>query len=140
MEVLEKTHLMSLATRDAGGLWVADVVFIFDDDLNVYWMSSPQTRHLKAISENGEAAGTITFSTASKMPNLGIQFSGSAEKIDGPRYDLALKHMKKRSHPEPKETDDVPHGNSWYVLRPLKIDLIDEEHFGYEKKTFDFKK
>ncbi|MSU74162.1 hypothetical protein EXS57_00080 [Candidatus Kaiserbacteria bacterium] len=135
LEILEKTHLMSLATKDAEGLWVSDVIFIFDEGLNLYWMSDPDVRHSKTIQANEEVAGTITASIHSKQPNLGIQFSGVAKKIDGPRYDLALKHLKKRGHLEPKEEDDVLQGDSWYQLTPTKIDLIDEENFGYEKRN-----
>ena len=137
LEVLAQGHLMSLATQDEGGLWVADVVFIYDEDLTLYWMSDPEVRHSKAILINPQVAGTITISNKSKEPNLGIQFSGTAEKIDGPRYDLAKKHLKKRSHPEPAEEDDVLDGDSWYVLKPNRIDLIDESAWGYDKKTLE---
>jgi uncharacterized protein YhbP (UPF0306 family) len=135
LEVLEKGHLMSLATSDEGGLWVSDVVYVFDEDLSLYWMSDPDARHSQAILKNKQVAGTITISNKSKELNLGIQFSGIAEKIDGSRWDLAKKHLKKRSHPEPKEEDDVLKGDSWYVLKPNNIDLIDEEHLGYDKKN-----
>ncbi|MDO8742122.1 MAG: pyridoxamine 5'-phosphate oxidase family protein [bacterium] len=135
LEVLQSGHLMSLATSDENGLWVSDVVYIFDEDLNIYWMSDPDVHHSKSIVKNGQAAGTITISNKSKGSNLGIQFSGIASKIDGPRYDLAKKHLKKRSHPEPKEEDDVLKGDSWYVLKPNKIDLIDEAQWGYDKKS-----
>ena len=37
LEVLKQTHLMSLATVDDGGVWVSDVIFIYDDNLNIYW-------------------------------------------------------------------------------------------------------
>ncbi len=128
---------MSLATMDEGGLWVADVVFVFDENFNVYWMSDPEVRHSKAIFKNTQVAGSITISNKSKEPNLGIQFSGKAEKIDGARHDLAVKHLTKRGYPEPKETDDVLRGDSWYVLRPIKIDLVDEENYGYDKKSLE---
>jgi uncharacterized protein YhbP (UPF0306 family) len=36
-EILEKGHLMSLATVDDGGVWVADVVYIYDDNFNIYF-------------------------------------------------------------------------------------------------------
>ena len=137
LEVLDKGHLMSLATIDNGGLWVADVIYVFDEDLNIYWMSDPDVRHSKAILKNKQVAGTITISNKSKEPNLGIQFSGTAEKIDGARYDLAIKHLTKRGYPEPKETDDVLQGDSWYVLHPVKIDLVDEENYGYNKKSLE---
>lgn len=134
---LERGHLMSLATSDIGGLWVADLIYIFDKDLNIYWMSRPETRHSKAIEGDPRVAGSITVSNKSKEPNLGIQFSGTASKIDGPRFDLAKEHMKKRGHPEPKEQDDVLKGASWYVVKPKRIDLIDEENLGFKKMSVD---
>src|SRR6185436_11817663 len=117
--------------------WAADVIFIHDDDLNIYWMSDPETRHSQAILQDERVAGTITASTKAGEKNLGIQFSGVAKKIDGPRYDLAKKHLQKRSHPEPKEEDDVLDGDSWYILTPSKIDLIDELNQGFEKKSLN---
>src|SRR3989338_4075070 len=133
LEVLSHGHLMSLATVDDGGPWVADVVYVYDEGFSIYWMSDPEVRHSKAILENAQVAGTITISNKSKEPNLGLQFTGKAEKIDGSRYDLAIKHRTKRGYPEPKETDDVLQSDSWYVLRPDKIELIDEENYGYKK-------
>lgn len=133
-KILNNGHLMSLATLDQGGLWVSDVVYVYDDNLSIYWMSNPGARHSKAILENSQVAGSITISNGSKEPNLGLQFYGTAEKIDGPRYDLATKHLAKRSYPEPSVDDDVLEGDSWYVLKPEYIDLINEKLFGYEKK------
>ena len=137
LEVLRRGHLMSLATLDDGGLWVADLVYVFDVDFNIYWMSDPEVRHSKAILKNAQVAGTITISNKSKEQNLGIQFFGKAEKINGDKHDLAIKHLTKRGYPEPKENDDVLQGDSWYIFRPAKIDLIDEENYGYDKKSLE---
>ena len=137
-EVLEKGYLMSLATLDDGGLWVADVIYIFDDNLNIYWMSDPEVRHSKAVVNNSQVAGTITISNKGKESNLGIQFSGIAEKIEGVRFDLAKKHLAKRGHPEPKESDDVLQGDSWYMIKPKFMDIINEELWGYDKQKLQF--
>jgi uncharacterized protein YhbP (UPF0306 family) len=131
-EVLEQTHLMSLGVVDEGGVWVSDVIFVFDDDLNVYWMSDPEARRSRAIEKTGRAAGTITATTKSGEPNFGIQFEGAAEKINGPRHDLAVKHYAKRGKAAPLETDDVLDGDAWYKLTPTKLRLIDETNFGFE--------
>lgn len=132
VEVLKNAHLMSLATVDSTGPWVADVIFVFDDDVNIYWMSDPDCRHSKALLRDARVAGSITVSDKSKQPNLGIQFEGRAEKLDGSRYDLGVLHYAKRGRVAPSEDEDVLQGDSWYILKPLKIRLIDEEHFGYE--------
>ena len=134
-EVLDQGYLMSFAVSDDGGVWASDVIYVHDDDLRIYWMSDPDVRHSKAIHANGNVAGTITVSGQGE-DNLGIQFAGVAEKLDGPRHDLAVKHFMKRNKPAPNETDDVLQGDSWYVLRPTRIDLIHERLFGFEKRTF----
>lgn len=135
-EVLEQGYLMSLATLDDGGVWAADVIYIHDGNFNIFWMSNPDARHSRAILTRSQVAGTITVSDSGE-DNLGIQFSGMAMKIDGPRFNLALKHYEKRKKPAPKDTDDVLGGDSWYQLSPSKIELIHEKLFGFEKKVFD---
>ena len=135
-EVLERGYLMSLATLDDGGIWVADVIYIFDKNFNIYWMSNPDVRHSKALIKNPKIAGTIT-SNYPKEDNLGIQFEGEAEKIDGNRYDLAIKHYEKRKRPKPEESEDVLQGDSWYVLKPKKIELIHEKFFGFNKQKLE---
>lgn len=136
LEVLEKGYLMSLATFDKNGVWVSDVIYVYDDDLTLFWMSDPNVRHSKAIVANPQVAGTITISGQGEN-NLGIQFSGLAEKIDGSRFDLALKHYSKRKKIKPKENDDVLQEDSWYLLKPKKIELIHEKLFGFEKQRIE---
>lgn len=131
-EVLEKGYLMSLATVDESA-WVADVIYIFDEDLNIYWMSDPEARHSEAILKNNKVAGSITIS-GQGQDNEGIQFSGIADKIDGDRYDLVVKHFAKRKKEIPSEGDDVLQGDSWYILRPNNIELIYEKLFGFDKQ------
>jgi len=135
-EVLEKGYLLHLATVDDGGIWIAPVIYIFDDTLNIYWMSDPDVRHSEAVLKNPQVAGTITVSGQGEK-NLAIQFSGVAERIDGPRFDLATKHFAKRKKPLPTETDDVLQGDSWYVVKPKLIELINEEHFGFKKQKLE---
>ena len=135
-EVLDQGYLMSLATTDDGGVWVADVIYVHDDELNIYWMSDPDVRHSKAIIGTKKVAGTITVNLP-KESNFGIQFEGLAEKIEGERYDLAKKHYAKRKKSEPQESDDVLQGDSWYILKPKKIQLICEKLFGFDKKTIE---
>lgn len=60
-EVLKKGYLMSLATLDDGGVWISDVIYIYDNDLSIYWMSDPEVRHSKAISKKNKVAGTIVL-------------------------------------------------------------------------------
>lgn len=135
-EVLDEGYLMSLATMDAGGVWVADLIYIHDDELYIYWMSSPEVRHSKAVHQNNKVAGTITIS-GKGQDNKGIQFEGIVEKIDGPRHDLTVKHYSKRHKPIPEEDEDVLEGDNWYMLKPTKIELIYEKLYGFKKQKLD---
>jgi uncharacterized protein YhbP (UPF0306 family) len=136
-DVMERGYIVSLATLDDEGIWVFDVVYVHDADFKLYWMSKPQVRHSRAVLANPKVAGTITVSGRGEE-NLGIQFEGRAKKIEGPRFDLAKKQYAKRDRPEPKESDDVLQGDSWYEMKPTRIDLICEARFGYEKQRIDF--
>jgi uncharacterized protein YhbP (UPF0306 family) len=137
VEVLEGGHLMSLGVADKGGPWVADVIFVHDADLNIYWMSDPDVRHSRALIEDPQAAGTITISNGPKEPNVGIQFSGQVEKIEGGRLDLELMHAAKRKKMLPTEAGSILEGDSWYVLRPKLIELIYEPLFGFDKQGLE---
>lgn len=136
-EVLETGYLMSLATYDNGGVWVSDVIYVYDDELNIYWMSDSDTRHSQAILKNPQVAGTVTISGKGE-DNLGIQFEGAAEKIEESRPDLAIKHRVKRGKPLPKLGQDIlENGELWYVVKPEKIELIYEKLFGFNKQKLE---
>ncbi len=137
LEVLNRGHLMSLATFDDSGVWVADVIYIYDDDLNIYWMSYPRIRHSQAIEKNNKVAGSITVTCYAEKPELGIQFSGYAEKIDTLKHEVVVKYCLKNGNFVPEENEDVLEGRSWYVLRPSKIDLNDTENYGWDKRSLE---
>ncbi len=122
-EALEQGHLMSLGTVDSLGVWVADVGYMFDDNLNIYWMSSPNTRHSKAIELNGKVAASITISTKSKEDNLGLQLEGIAKKIDQLDFNIAKKTLRE--------------GSNWYMLVPTTVYLIDEKNFGFKRQKIE---
>jgi uncharacterized protein YhbP (UPF0306 family) len=136
-DVLERGDFVSLAILDQEGIWVFDVLYVYDDDLNLYWLSEPEVRHSRAILIHPKVAGTITVSGRGE-DNFGIQFEGRGGKIDGPRFDLAKKKSAKCNKPAPKEGDDFLQGDSWYILKPTRIDLICEKLFRYEKQRIDF--
>lgn len=139
-EILDKGYLMSLATLDSGGIWVSDVIYVYDNKFNIWWMSKTFRRHSKAILENSQVAGSITITQKPGEPDLGLQIEGKAEKIKGDNLEIAKKHRKKRNKPLPKkdgEVFDVPE-DSWYKLTPSKIELIHEPLFGHNKQILTF--
>lgn len=132
-EILQKGYIMSLGTLDTQGVWVADVIYIHDEYFNLYWMSFKSARHSQALKMNDKVAATITISGPNK-PDLGLQIAGIASIISGPHPDLALSFRKKRHRPLNKSETEVLSNRNWYCLKPTKIELIDKQNFGYEKK------
>lgn len=134
-KVLEQGYLISLGTVDDGGVWVADVIYVHDDDFNIYWMSSPGFRHSTAILNNNNVAGAITVSQAPGEKDFGLQVSGCARKIGKViSPNIAIRYLKKKKKFELEDIGKVLRdGYDWYVLEPTKIELIDQENFGFDK-------
>jgi uncharacterized protein YhbP (UPF0306 family) len=136
LDVLDKGYLLSLATADEAGVWACDVIYVHDDELNIYWMSAPDTRHSQAVLSHPQAAAVITVSGQGEE-NLGIQVEGMVEKIEGERLDLMEKHFAKRKKPVPEASESFLRGRSWYCLKPKRVDVICERLFGFEKRTHE---
>ena len=132
--VLEQGYLISLGIVDEQGPWVADVIYAFDDDFNIYWMSTSDRRHSIAIAANSNVAGAITVTTGSGISDFGIQLSGVAEELEAVPRDVVLRYFQKGNKPEPAVDFVVFEDHQWYVLRPTRIELIDQEHFGYDRQ------
>lgn len=138
VEVLEKGYLMSLATVDEAGPWVSELVYVHDDDLNIYWLSVPTARHSQAVLTDPRVAATIGLCYGPNGEKVGLQIQGTAEKLEGDILDIAKRNAKKRNKPEPMHEGEIfQRGQSWYRLRPTKIDLIHQPLFGYEKKFLE---
>lgn len=133
--VLEKGFLMSLATVDENGPWVSDVIYVYDDKLNLYWLSEISTRHSKAIKKNQKVAASITIWAKQGDDNIGLQLEGKAKKIKRDIFEMAIKHRLKRNKKAPKKAGEIlEHNESWYCLEPSKIELIYEPLYGFNKK------
>ena len=135
--VLEMGYLMSLATTDEEGVWVADVVYVYDSDLNIYWRSLESTRHSRAIIWNPKVAAAITANQRGE-PDLGIQLEGTAKKLEGghtAKVEQMYKAKKTKKGEYPSKTVKEMTGIAWYCLKPKKVDMINEELWEFEKKT-----
>lgn len=133
-QVFEDAQLMSLGTSDAGGVWVADVIFTADDDFNIYWLSKPTARHSQSIADDGAVAAAITACWDEDRERA-VQLSGRAMRIDRPAKPIVDKLTAKRGTPKPgtaawKLEQEVV----WYMLCPTRIELIHNEQFDYDRQ------
>jgi len=134
-EILKNGYLLSLATLDQQGVWVADVIYVHDDKFNLYFLSRTDRRHSLAIHNNSHVAGTITLSNSPEEKDKGIQLEGFARKIEGDILHIATAYALKRKKPVPTKDGEIfKPGQSWYCVQPKRIELIYEPLFGHEKQ------
>lgn len=72
---------MSLATVSDNRPWVCEVHFSYDDDLNLYFMSSVNTRHGQEIANNPNVAGNIVVQHHKDQKVRCVDFEGTAETL-----------------------------------------------------------
>ncbi|MDE1846233.1 MAG: pyridoxamine 5'-phosphate oxidase family protein [Candidatus Micrarchaeota archaeon] len=139
--ILDKCYLMSLATADEGGAWVAQVVYIADSNFNLYWLSDQNSRHSRAIEKDPRVAASICPISGKNQETEALQISGIAQKIEGDPLDLARMRSAKLGIPVPESEGETLVYNdrrfkgkhAWYRLTPRKIDLLFKKRFGDDK-------
>lgn len=137
--VMDDAFVMSLGVVDEEGVWVADIIYVPEENFNLYWISMPETRHSRAIEINKNVACTITASWVTNKERA-LQIEGVAEKIDDSLFEYEKRLEVKRGLPAPKTVGEIlEKGHVWYVLKPTKIELIHSERFGYERKSVDLR-
>jgi uncharacterized protein YhbP (UPF0306 family) len=80
-EYLPQVVHMSLGTCANNKPWVCEVHFAYDDDLNLYWRSLPNTRHSQEIATNPQVAGNIVMPHVLGVAPRGVYFEGTAELL-----------------------------------------------------------
>jgi uncharacterized protein YhbP (UPF0306 family) len=137
--VLNEGYLMSLGTVDDGGPWVADLIFVVDENMDLYWMSKADARHSQAILKNPRVAGSVTVSNNVGEPDFGVQFEAVAEKIEGGLPEMYARYQAKRRKEKLPMGESAMRlaGMSWYRCRPSYYELIDKSKFGFEKQKLE---
>jgi len=131
--ILEKNTLLALSTFADNEIWTCTLFYSYDKDLNMYFVSSPDTRHCQMMSKNNHVSGTIYPPAAVWGTDIqGIQFEALAERVPVPlvpihgfrylkRFPVAKKFI---SSPELLLSDKI--SDRLYRLTPLLIQLYDE--------------
>lgn len=84
-QFLTRHKLMTIATYGEHP-WIANVYYSFDDDLTLYFLSSPETLHCKQIEKNNKIAAAIADSRQKPAElKKGLQIYGVVQQISGAR-------------------------------------------------------
>lgn len=135
LDYLNSQRLMTLATSNKKP-WVATVYFVTDKDLNLYFVSSPQSKHCQDIDKNNKVACAIADS---HIPNsgekVGIQLQGIASQIKGWEKTKVFLKMWHKANPGAEKINikNMQTGavtSRVYRIKPTYIKFMNKKIFG----------
>ncbi len=132
-EYLPEMVHMSLATSASNKPWISEVHFVYDKELNFYFLSKASRRHSKEIDNNPSVACNIVKQhTADERPR-GIYFEGTAQIMDDINADSPVyKLYQERFAVREKllwEVMNEPEGHKFYKIKPASFVIFDTVNF-----------
>jgi hypothetical protein len=85
---LREHHVMTLASHGDDGVWAA-AVFYANDGFEIYFLSSPGSRHCQNLARNPRASAAIHEDYADWKKIKGIQMEGIASVLAGEEAEQA---------------------------------------------------
>lgn len=80
---LAEHYTMTLATAVDGRPWAATVFYVSDEQLRLYFVSDPKTRHASEAARNPNVAATIYAHDQAWQSIRGIQIEGRLAEVAG---------------------------------------------------------
>jgi uncharacterized protein YhbP (UPF0306 family) len=137
LEYLAAHHVMTLATQGDNGAWAA-AVFYAHDGFDLYFLSSPRSRHAGQILERPRAAAAIHEHYADWRAIRGIQLEGDAALLTGAEREAAIATYKER-FPFVASAGELASAFArvaWFRLRPVRLFFIDNSQgFGHRDEV-----
>lgn len=139
---MDRTEFLALATADAEGSWVCPVQFSYDEHLNLYFKSMPNSRHMQYLHSNPDVSVAI-FSTNRFLDGgvAGLQLKGKAEILSSQeKVEVAARHHYGRGEPEidyhTKVAEHLGENAEWNFVRvvPTEVWYFDTRYFGEERQ------
>lgn len=125
-DYLEKNRRMTLATAENNVPWAATVMFAYDEKLNFYFISKPDTRKTQHLLVNPIVSVAINEYRNKAGSTMGIQIEGRAEQLDKNKAKRELGFFEKRFD----WTGNYLHDHELYKIVPKKIYYLNDEIFG----------
>ena len=123
--LLERENTLVLATAADDGTPIATPLFYYSDgEGNLYWLSSPDSRHSRNLSARPRVAVAVFAQVTDWKEIRGVQMEGAAEAVDSATRAAILDPYRRRFALGP-ELDEVIGRSAMYVFRPAWWRYID---------------
>lgn len=133
-------HVLTLATHGADGPW-ASAVFYASSDTTLYFLSAPDSRHCRNLSDNDNArvAATIQDDCSDWPAIKGVQLEGRVSQLDGDE-ETAARQLYAQKFPVVGLAAKAPAAIvkalakvRWYRIVPTRMYFIDNS-VGFAKR------
>lgn len=131
----QSTMALATAGEEDGRPQVAPLFFASDEALNLYWISSPDSRHSVNIADWNDASAAIYAHTWDWSGIKGVQVSGDAMAVRDDERRRALELYRAKFPFVNDRFMDLIEASVFYVLRPTWLRWLDNERrFGYKQE------
>lgn len=131
-DYLKEGRMMAVATVSGNQPWNCTLMFVSDENLNLYWISAPDTRHSKEIQKNKKATAAIPIKYTG-LTVVGLQVEGDAQLVkDSGEIKRAIRlYTDKHERGERWYKDFIAGKNihKLYRIKPRLFVLFDRENF-----------
>jgi len=130
-DYIKSKNMMQLAVVDKDGPWVVSLLYACDDQLNLYWISLPGTRHSKAVENEPKAAASIPVEFESGKNVVGMSLTGKVKYLH-PANKEQVELYAEQMDRDQQFIDDMLSGKEphrMYVFRPNYVKLFDRVNF-----------
>jgi uncharacterized protein YhbP (UPF0306 family) len=111
---------MSFSTSDNNKPWTVELHFAYDEQLNIYFVSLPSTRHCLEINKNSYVSGTIVRQyDLSAIEPVGVYYEGQARKLEtdsDKKIAFDLLHSRNGLPNSIYEESSDPNGHQFYKV------------------------
>jgi uncharacterized protein len=127
---------LALATVNADGTpQSAPLFYVSDDDLNLYWLSSPRSKHSVNLTEQPNVAATIYAAVWDWQSIKGLQIEGHAIAIENEERQRILTRYRDK-FTLPSSFDGQIAASTFYKLAPRWLRWLDNSvTFGYKAEV-----
>ncbi|MCB9453500.1 MAG: pyridoxamine 5'-phosphate oxidase family protein [Anaerolineaceae bacterium] len=131
---LETQSTLTLATVDDDGTpRAAPLFYVSDDDLNLYWLSSPTSRHSLNLGAHPQVAATIYPAVWAWTAIRGLQIEGIAGIVTGSEHRESILACYQQKFNLPPDLNAIIEQSTLYTLRPTWIRWLDNSvSFGFK--------
>ncbi len=106
LDYLAGHHVMTLATAGPDGPWAA-AVFYASERFDLYFLSSPSSRHSTELRANAAAAATVQEDYSDWRAIRGVQLEGRVEELAGDEA-ARVQAIYGAKFPVARPADDTP--------------------------------